>query len=129
MAWVGQFKTLVSLTCFFVRRAPNRLKSLKSLKLAWRFVLTSCDIYQNPFTQKKILKFWQCRTKNLIYDFFLIIKTLQMRSSIRPPVFVDWSFLLSCNRYSLGTRNWNFSFLTCNRFRVGCKDCNNEDLR
>jgi hypothetical protein len=27
--------------------APNRLKPLK---LAWRFVLTSCDIYQNPFT-------------------------------------------------------------------------------
>jgi hypothetical protein len=41
------------------RKAPNRLKSLK---LAWRFVLTSCDIYQNPVTQEKILKFWQCRT-------------------------------------------------------------------
>jgi hypothetical protein len=35
-------------------KAPNRLKSLK---LAWRFVLTSCDIYQNPFTQEEILKF------------------------------------------------------------------------
>jgi hypothetical protein len=35
-------------------KAPNRLKSLK---LAGRFVLTSCDIYQNPFTQEKILKF------------------------------------------------------------------------
>jgi hypothetical protein len=42
-------------------KAPNRLKSLK---LAWRFILTSGDIYQNPFTQEKILKFWQCRTKN-----------------------------------------------------------------
>jgi hypothetical protein len=41
-------------------KAPNRLKSLK---LAWRFVLTNCDIYENPFTQEKILKFWQCRTK------------------------------------------------------------------
>jgi hypothetical protein len=41
-------------------KAPNRLKSLK---LAWRFVLTSCDIYQNPLTQGKILKFWQCRKK------------------------------------------------------------------
>jgi hypothetical protein len=28
-------------------KAPNRLKPLK---LATRFVLTSCDIYQNPFT-------------------------------------------------------------------------------
>jgi hypothetical protein len=50
-------------------KAPN---SLKSLKLAWHFILTSCDIYQNPFTQKKFLKFWQCRTKNMfrsiIYD-------------------------------------------------------------
>jgi hypothetical protein len=27
-------------------KAPNRLKSLK---LAWRFVLTIGDIYQNPF--------------------------------------------------------------------------------
>jgi hypothetical protein len=44
-------------------KAPN---GFKSLKLAWRFVLTSCDIYQNPFTQEKILKFWQCRTKNNI---------------------------------------------------------------
>jgi hypothetical protein len=44
-------------------KAPNRLKCLK---LAWRFVLTSCDIYQNPFTQEKILKFWQCRTKNFL---------------------------------------------------------------
>jgi hypothetical protein len=43
-------------------KAPNRLKSLK---LAWRFVLRSCDIYQNPFTQGKILKFWQCWTKKL----------------------------------------------------------------
>jgi hypothetical protein len=43
-------------------KAPNRLKSLK---LAWRFVLTCCDIYQNPFTQEKFLKFWQCRKKIL----------------------------------------------------------------
>jgi hypothetical protein len=40
---------------FFVRR-----------ELAWRFILTNCDIYQNPFTQEKILKFWQCRTKKLL---------------------------------------------------------------
>jgi hypothetical protein len=26
--------------------------------------------------------------------------------------------------YTLGTRNWNFSFFTCNGFRVGCKDYN-----
>jgi hypothetical protein len=44
-------------------KAPNRLKSLK---LAWRFVLTSCDIYQNPFTQEKIFKFWQCRNKKTL---------------------------------------------------------------
>jgi hypothetical protein len=35
-------------------KAPNRLKSLK---IAGRFVLTSGDIYQNHFTQEKILKF------------------------------------------------------------------------
>jgi hypothetical protein len=46
-------------------KAPNRLKSLK---LAWRFVLTSCDIYQNPFTQEKILKFWVSNKKY----FFMI---------------------------------------------------------
>jgi hypothetical protein len=34
-------------TFFFCLKAPNRLKSLK---LARRFVLTSGDIYQNPFT-------------------------------------------------------------------------------
>jgi hypothetical protein len=28
--------------------------------------LSSCDIYQNPFTQEKIPKFWQCRTKKII---------------------------------------------------------------
>jgi hypothetical protein len=46
-------------------KAPNRLKSLK---LAWRFVLTSCDIYQNPFTQEKIFKFWQCRNKKTLLN-------------------------------------------------------------
>jgi hypothetical protein len=79
LAWVGQFKTRVKRVLkkaqftqerieykfFFCStsplKAPNRFKSL--LKLAWRFVLTSCDILQNPFTQEKILKFWQCRTK------------------------------------------------------------------
>jgi hypothetical protein len=64
-------------------KAPNRSKSLK---LAWRFVLTSCDIYQNPFTQEKILRFWQCRTKkNICYNF----KTLKSKYS---PVFtlVRW---------------------------------------
>jgi hypothetical protein len=35
-------------------KAPNRLKSLK---LAWRFVLTSCDIYQNPFSRSHRRKF------------------------------------------------------------------------
>jgi hypothetical protein len=34
-------------------KAANRFKFLK---LALRFILTSCDIYQNPFTQEKILK-------------------------------------------------------------------------
>jgi hypothetical protein len=42
---------------------------LRSLKLTWRFVLTSCDIYQNPFTQEKILKFWQCRLSNKMISF------------------------------------------------------------
>jgi hypothetical protein len=52
-------------------KAPNRLKSLK---LAWRFVLTSCHIYQNPFTQEKIPKFWQCRTKKIIKWFLKKLK-------------------------------------------------------
>jgi hypothetical protein len=51
-------------------KAPNRLKSLK---LACRFVLTSCDIYQNPFTQEKILKFWQYRTKNILLQYLVNI--------------------------------------------------------
>jgi hypothetical protein len=34
-------------------KGPNRLKSLKSAR---RFVLKSWDIYQNPFTQEKIVK-------------------------------------------------------------------------
>jgi hypothetical protein len=51
-------------TTFFCWTSPLKAPiRLKSLKLAWRFVLTSCDVYQNPFTQKKILKFWQCWTK------------------------------------------------------------------
>jgi hypothetical protein len=56
-------------------KAPNRLKSLK---LAWRFVLTSCDIYQNPFTQEKILKFWQRRTKNVIFRLDVEQKIIQL---------------------------------------------------
>jgi hypothetical protein len=60
-------------TTFFCSTSPLKaINRLKSLKLAWRFVLTSCDIYQNPFTQENILKFWQvtsvkCRTKNIFY--------------------------------------------------------------
>jgi hypothetical protein len=51
-------------TTFFCSTSPLKAANrLKSLKLAWRFVLTSCHIYQNPFTQEKIHKFWQCRTK------------------------------------------------------------------
>jgi hypothetical protein len=46
-------------------KAPNRLKSLK---LARRFVLTSCENYQNSFTQEKIPKFWQCRIKKWNYE-------------------------------------------------------------
>jgi hypothetical protein len=30
--------------------------------------------------------------------------------------------------YSLGTRNWNFSFFTCNGFRVGCKELKGKPL-
>jgi hypothetical protein len=55
-------------------KAPNRLKSLK---LAWRFVLTSYDIYQNPLTQEKFLKFWQCRTKKYIFDHCLLFLSAQ----------------------------------------------------
>jgi hypothetical protein len=55
-------------------KAPNRLKSLK---LAWRFVLTSYDIYQNPLTQEKFLKFWQRRTKKYIFDHCLLFLSAQ----------------------------------------------------
>jgi hypothetical protein len=37
-----------------LKKTPN---CLKFLKLARRFILTSCDIYQNPFTEEKIPKF------------------------------------------------------------------------
>jgi hypothetical protein len=38
-------------TTFFCLTSPLKAPiCLKPLKLAWRFVLTSCDIYQNPFT-------------------------------------------------------------------------------
>jgi hypothetical protein len=32
-------------------------KSLKIFKISLTFVLTSCQIYQNPFTQENIFKF------------------------------------------------------------------------
>jgi hypothetical protein len=55
-------------TTFFCSTSPLKAQNyFKSLKLVWRFILTSCDIYQNPFTQEKILKFWLCRTKKLSY--------------------------------------------------------------
>jgi hypothetical protein len=38
-------------------------RGTKFLKIASRFILRSCDIYQNPLTQETILKFRQCRTK------------------------------------------------------------------
>jgi hypothetical protein len=60
-------------------KVPNRLKSLK---LAWRFVLTSCDIYQNPFTQEKILKFWQCRTKKALFRMHFSVKNRDYDSCI-----------------------------------------------
>jgi hypothetical protein len=45
-------------TTFFCSTSPLKVPNrLKRLKLARRFVLTSCDIYQNPFTWEKILKF------------------------------------------------------------------------
>jgi hypothetical protein len=47
----------VEYNVFCLTSPLKALNHLKSLKLARRFVLTSCDIYQNPFTQEKILKF------------------------------------------------------------------------
>jgi hypothetical protein len=49
-------------------------KSLKIFKISLTFRLTNCDIYQNPFTQEKILKFWQCRTKAFCSNSTAIIK-------------------------------------------------------
>jgi hypothetical protein len=46
--------------------APNRLKSLK---LAWRFVLTSCDIYQNPLTGENSQILTVSNKKNYYVDF------------------------------------------------------------
>jgi hypothetical protein len=49
--WPNLHTNELNTTFFFCStiplKAPNRLKPLK---LAWRFVLTSCDIDQNPFT-------------------------------------------------------------------------------
>jgi hypothetical protein len=56
---------------FFSTSTLKASNPLKSLKLTWRFVLTSCDIYQNPFTQEKILKFWQCQQKKNYKTFSL----------------------------------------------------------
>jgi hypothetical protein len=65
-------------------KAPNRLKSLK---LAWRFVLTR-DIYQNLLTQEKFLKFWQCRTKKVFIRHCVdtIWKNLQSRKKKGHPL-------------------------------------------
>jgi hypothetical protein len=65
---------------FFCSTSPlNAQNRLKSLKLAWRFVLTSGDIYQNPFTQEKILKFWQCRIKKFDLKFLLIMMLIAVQ--------------------------------------------------
>jgi hypothetical protein len=53
--------------------APSRLESLK---LAWCFVLTGVDIYQNLFTHRKILKFWQCRTKKVLIQLLSFWESL-----------------------------------------------------
>jgi hypothetical protein len=53
-------------TTFFC--STSSLKAPNYLKLALHFVLTSCDIYQNRFTQEKIIKFSQCRTKNVFME-------------------------------------------------------------
>jgi hypothetical protein len=63
--WNDLHKNELNTTFFCLASPLKALNRLKFLKLAWRFVLTSCQIYQNPFTQEKILKFWQCRTKKL----------------------------------------------------------------
>jgi hypothetical protein len=65
-------------TTFFCSTSPLKdSKRLKSSKFAWRLVLTSCDIYQNPFTQEKILKFWQCRTKKKVV-YTLVAKSFKI---------------------------------------------------
>jgi hypothetical protein len=69
----------VEYNVFFVRRAPP-LKApnrLKSLKLAWRFVLTSCDISQN-------LQMWP-REKGAINKPKLIIRNNIMIINIWHP--------------------------------------------
>jgi hypothetical protein len=106
-------------------KAQNRLKSLK---LAWRFVLTSCDIYQNPLKNEKFLKFWQCRTKNTILSklYFLSFKKIWIETN-------NTVFLL-CNLYQsigcsfkfilkVGVEEWivNAPRITDNlTFRVVC---------
>jgi hypothetical protein len=42
----------VEYNVFLFDESPKGSKSLKIFKISWRFVLTSCQIYQNPFTQE-----------------------------------------------------------------------------
>jgi hypothetical protein len=65
-------------------KAPNRWKYLK---LAWRFVLTSCQIYQNPFTQEKILKFWQKYEKNAVANDKCVFATCTEFNDLRQLMF------------------------------------------
>jgi hypothetical protein len=64
------FNEQVEYNVFLFDEPLKGSKSLKIFKLAWRFVLTSSRIYQNPFTQEKILKLWQCRTgkNHFVYE-------------------------------------------------------------
>jgi hypothetical protein len=59
-------RSVVEYNVFLFDKPLKGSKSLKIFKIR-RFVLTSCQIYQNPFTQEKILKFWQGRTKKDVF--------------------------------------------------------------
>jgi hypothetical protein len=79
------------------------LKGSKSLKIfAWRFVLTSCQIYQNPFTQEKILKFWVSNKKNIFKPKFISLTVRRFLCH-----FLRWKNVAN-NWMSIGCSKYKF---------------------
>jgi hypothetical protein len=95
-------------------KAPNRLKSLK---LTWRFVLTSCHIYQNPFTYEKILKFWQYRTKKHILRIYTERSISIATYELLPHVLIK-KYLTICQFHGFIKKKFSKKFLTIHPFGI-----------